>query len=101
MHPPTYSLTVGPTPGGPYRQLYLSFSRKPDRRLFAGEELPCCIGDGAQIVHIGGRECGRRRSFACRLGGVPYRGARSSTGKCVCAVGVIVAFVVLAQQVQP
>src|SRR5689334_4123433 len=33
MHPPTYSLTVGPTPGGPYRQLYLSFSRKPERRI--------------------------------------------------------------------
>ncbi len=51
-----------------------------DRRIRAGEELPCSISDGAQTVPIGGRECGRRR-VRVLPGGLPHRRAQIINGE--------------------
>jgi hypothetical protein len=66
----------------------------PERRFRAGEELLRSRGDGAQIIHIGGGECGGRR-----VRGACLAAAKQIMSEDVRAAGVIEAFVVLTQQV--
>src|SRR5215471_6931204 len=55
MNRPTYALVVGSIAISGYRWLYLSFSREPDRRLCASDQMMVCSRRMRQILRLWAR----------------------------------------------